>query len=504
LRGRLARVASHAVSSVIALAATTVLTLSSLTAPAAGFDTYVTNIGDGEGDGFVSVVDSGTNRVAASPLPVGGYPYSVQMTGDGTRAYFVDRDAGDVSAIDTATNTVAATINVGSVPTNLVITPDGARVYVATWGSDEVSAIDTATNTLVARIPVAGGPFAIAMAPNGSRVYVTGRENGRVTAIDTTSNTVVGSVRVSARAGSIAITPDGRRAYVVAHDYADDEHVVVLDTATHQLLGISIDVPGNTSSLEITPDGTRAYVALYSGDSVSVLDIASNTLGANIAVGEKPGDLKFTPDGTRAYVANFDDGTISVIDTRTERVSAEIDVGGAPSAIAIAPRPASYAALGDSYSSGEGSPPYRGDCRRSREAWPNRFWAQSNRFSLTAFLACSGARIPALTGRFRGEQAQIRRIPTGTELATVTIGGNDVGFANVLATCFAVHCTYSLPIREARRKIASIAPKLARAYKSISAKLTGRARLFVVGYPRVFRASAPSGAAGSPTSREKR
>jgi YVTN family beta-propeller protein len=51
----------------------------------------------------------------------------------------------------------------------VAITPDGAHVYVANSGSGTVSAIDTATNTVAASVPVGGGfPFGVAITPTNA------------------------------------------------------------------------------------------------------------------------------------------------------------------------------------------------------------------------------------------------------------------------------------------------------------------------------------------------
>ena len=65
-------------------------------------------------------------------------------------------NASTVSVINTATNTVVATIPVGINPTGVAVTPDGTRAYVTNAFSDNVSVINTATNTVVATIPIAG------------------------------------------------------------------------------------------------------------------------------------------------------------------------------------------------------------------------------------------------------------------------------------------------------------------------------------------------------------
>jgi YVTN family beta-propeller protein len=71
----------------------------------------------------------------------------------------------NVSVIDTATNTVVATIPVGMGPIGIAITPDGTRAYVTNDVSNTVSVIDTAANTVVETIPVGVRPVAVAITP---------------------------------------------------------------------------------------------------------------------------------------------------------------------------------------------------------------------------------------------------------------------------------------------------------------------------------------------------
>ena len=82
------------------------------------------------------------------------------------RAYVINEFSNTVSVIDTATNTVVATITIGTaVPFGVAITPDGTRAYVTHELANIVSVIDTATNTVVATIPVDITPVAIAITP---------------------------------------------------------------------------------------------------------------------------------------------------------------------------------------------------------------------------------------------------------------------------------------------------------------------------------------------------
>lgn len=70
-------------------------------------------------------------------------------------------------------------------------------------------------------------------------------------------------------------------------------------------------------------------------------------------------------------------------------------------------------ALGDSYSSGEGADPYRdGGCHRSHRAWISTVVEQSvGRFRLAKLLACSGAKVPDLSNRFKASPPRCPRYP---------------------------------------------------------------------------------------------
>jgi YVTN family beta-propeller protein len=73
----------------------------------------------------------------------------------------------------------------------------------------------------------------------------------------------------------------------------------------------------------VTPDGSKVYVA-SSGNTVSVIDAATNTVTATVGVGNSPFGVAVTPDGSTVYVANAGSNTVSVIDAATNAVTATI------------------------------------------------------------------------------------------------------------------------------------------------------------------------------------
>jgi lysophospholipase L1-like esterase len=90
-----------------------------------------------------------------------------------------------------------------------------------------------------------------------------------------------------------------------------------------------------------------------------------------------------------------------------------------------------YVALGDSYSSGVGSGSYissSGSCDRSTKAY-SALWAAAHSPASYASVACSGATTSTVIS------TQLSALSASTTLVSITIGGNDVGFANIMTTC---------------------------------------------------------------------
>jgi YVTN family beta-propeller protein len=294
--------------------------------PTPGPFAYITN----HGSHNVSVIDTASNTVVAT-VAVGFGPLGVAVNPAGTRAYVGNYRSSNVSVIDTATNTAIATVAAGANPTGVAVNPAGTRAYVADEGNPgTVSVIDTATNTVVATVAVGANPEGVAVNPAGTRAYVANLNSNTVSVIDTASNTVVATVAVGTRPLGVVVNPAGTRAYVANQS----SNVSVIDTATNTVVA-TVAVGLGPFGVAVNPAGTRAYVANAGSDTVSVIDTASNTVVATVAVGDGPRGVAVTPAGTRTYVANQDSNNVSVIDTATNTVVATVAVGTSPAAFGL-------------------------------------------------------------------------------------------------------------------------------------------------------------------------
>lgn len=162
-------------------------------------------------------------------------------------------------------------------------------------------------------------------------------------------------------------------------------------------------------------------------------------------------------------------------------LAAGILLAAAASAAAAAP---SYVALGDSYTSGDGTGVYYNDgtsCYRSPDAYPPLI-AKVDGYSLT-FAACSGATTATVIS------GQLGSLSAGTSLVTIQIGGNDAGFTTVIEDCAAYYFPCQGAINTADSYIEDSLPGvLNTTFGDIRADAPN-ARVVVLGYPDLFTAA---------------
>jgi len=177
------------------------------------------------------------------------------------------------------------------------------------------------------------------------------------------------------------------------------------------------------------------------------------------------------------------------------------------------------AGLGDSFSSGEGDPPFivgtardeyhgasESECHRSPDAYIEDVqrdisWKD---FGLEQFVACSGAVAADITsdahdtGADPGVGPQVEALKNAPRLVTLSIGGDDLDFSTILETCIATHflspvvgtcAAYWAPWLQLH--LAGAVKDVEGAYKAIKEEVveqphTSGARIVVMGYPYIF------------------
>lgn len=213
-----------------------------------------------------------------------------------------------------------------------------------------------------------------------------------------------------------------------------------------------------------------------------------------------------------------------------------------------------YVALGDSYSAGEGNQPYDADgdfynagekdaCHRSAKAYPQQVKLPGHAQPVSIesgtltggvsfhFLACSGAITPSVTndavdspptaddtsgvtrwGKPDAHWGEVAQVDTGyldetTTLVSLTIGGNDSRFSDIVGACGLHDCAAQgfvlsagghsdpAPLRDFEPTVmGELQTHLVAVYRAIHRRAPN-AKIIVLGYPQLF-ADNPSGTCG--------
>lgn len=207
------------------------------------------------------------------------------------------------------------------------LSKDGARAVIAVGNYDStgyvtsVVVVDSATGQQVGDVfTVAGQGGIAALSADGSRVLVV--TNSHAAVFDTDTGQRVGNMLVGNNL-SVAVSADGSRAVITA-DQSDflyvTSWVAVIDTATGQQMGATINLPSDSTefSTVLSADGSRAVVAAYiignshTNDTLRVIVIDTATgqqVGSTLDVaGVRNGyptvgtDVRVSPDGARVVI----------------------------------------------------------------------------------------------------------------------------------------------------------------------------------------------------------
>jgi len=257
--------------------------------------------------------------IAALPLATYAQPY----------AYVSNLSGNSVSVVNTANNTIAATISVPMSPSGLAVTPDGGSVYVTSRGTNAVSVISTASNSVIASISVGSSPIQLAITPNGAQAYVVAQGANQVNVIDTASKSVTANINVGYRPNAVAFSSDGNRAYVT-NLYGGN--VSIIDTNSKSVIG-TFSAASGPSGVTVLPNG-RVYVGNQYTNSVTVHDASGNLL-ATIPGFAFPNWLASTPNGARVFVTNGNSASVSTIDTSSNSIIGTVPVGSNPTSVAV-------------------------------------------------------------------------------------------------------------------------------------------------------------------------
>jgi lysophospholipase L1-like esterase len=185
--------------------------------------------------------------------------------------------------------------------------------------------------------------------------------------------------------------------------------------------------------------------------------------------------------------------TTAAVASASISAAAGIAVAGTGSAAGTAVT-SRYVALGDSYASGTGlNDQQDSQCARSIRSYP-ALLAQVNKSSFKN-ATCTGATTRSIWNHEGSKPPQANSLSADTTLVTLTIGGNDIGFTEIIATCMsrAAKDRNGNPCQnhygdQLRQRIEKLSPRIGAVLQDIKRR-SPRARVVVVGYPSLLPAN---------------
>jgi YVTN family beta-propeller protein len=256
------------------------------------------------------------------------YLGDLTLNADGSLLYVVDQSNFRVVLVDTARRQVVASVPVGRYPFGLTLTPDEQRLYVANVGMYEYKFLEGIDLQDTSRVGLPFPPFAY-----GSKEAETG--------------TTIGDYRAPGLGA-----PNAPEAFSVwGIDVSTPAQArVVSRTKTGHLVGAPVEgfpTVGGSSPNSVVSTRSHVYVSNGNNDSITVLDIARDSVVAEIFLeldprlnhlrGVIPFGLALSPDHQRLYVAEAGINAVGVIDTQTNAVLGHLPVGWFPSKLAVSP-----------------------------------------------------------------------------------------------------------------------------------------------------------------------
>ena len=267
-------------------------------------------------------------------------------------AYVANSGTKNVSVIDTATNTVTATVTLADdYPAKphpyayaVAVSPSGQKVFVGLQDVNEVQVIDAATNAVVKRISLGTDkPGGLAVNAAETRLYVTSNMSNTLIVIDITGSGAAEVARVAVDDAAISnpegvvLNPAGTKAYVASSTTSNIAEITLDETNNVYTRASLTSVNGSQPyGLAISSDGAKLYYSSLGG-SAGVMDTSSKALKA-LTVGAGTVSIARTHGATSpmVYAPSNSLDKIYVIDASTDTVSGtQYAVSSAPMGSAV-------------------------------------------------------------------------------------------------------------------------------------------------------------------------
>lgn len=260
-------------------------------------------------DGGVSIIDLASMETVGHITVEAGGPRGIGVTPDGKMLVTANKDAGNISVIDTATGKLIQNIDIGKNPEFVRVV--GNMAYVSFEPSSK------------------GGPPpkpGSEAAEEAEEEQDENAEPARIAIVDLKEGKKLREIVGGPETEGIEFSADGKQLIITneadntitVHNIETGELVKTVDTKEYGI---------RPRGIKISPDGQTFVSTLEYGNNFLVLDKDYNVVRA-VATGKTPYGISFSPDGDQILVAASKDKLMQVFDAKTYEKIKDIPVEG--------------------------------------------------------------------------------------------------------------------------------------------------------------------------------
>ena len=202
------------------------------------------------------------------------------------------------------------------------------------------------TGALATSFPAGVGPWAVAVNPVTNKAYIANYNYNpsEVTVIDRITNATT-TITAGFSPAAVAVNPVTNKIYVANFN---GDSVSVIDGATDTVVATvsdSLAMPmKGPAAIAVNPETNTVYIGNYKSRNVTVINGATNLATAVVSLNNMASvsvaplmGMAMNPVTNKVYVTNYNDNSVTVIDGATN-TSNNITVGTNPWAVAVNPR----------------------------------------------------------------------------------------------------------------------------------------------------------------------
>ncbi len=290
----------------------------------------------------LDVIDPYTDRVvAALAVPPARAPRVVQtMALDPASGilFLADPTAGNVTLVNTTTNTVSGEVALGGNPTTIAFDNTTGDVYVVNPSGNNVSVLNGSNGTELTTIGVGSNPGAVVYDYVDRDIFVAdpagGTSDANVTVIDATREKTVASIPVGALPDALAFSPSDDLLWVANYN---SNNVTEYLARTGALNGTFSMGGGTPIAIALDPTFDEVLVANQVVSNVTAIDALTGTTMGQLTVPDSPTSLALDPVSGDLFVTSPGSDAVAVLRALGPGPIADIDLGNAPETVAFAP-----------------------------------------------------------------------------------------------------------------------------------------------------------------------